>query len=467
MTAQHIVIIGGGFSGTALAWNLLRHGPEDWHITLVEPRAQLAQGVAYGTNDPAHRINVPASRMQLTAAEEGEFDRWYRASPLIKEDAAATASDGSVYPQRGAFARYVQEKLAQAQRQNASRLTHIQDHAVDWRNGYIMTAHGQHLQADRVVLAISHPAPGTADNTLQRHKKVITNPWRSGALEMIAPDARIAILGTGLTMADLVATLHRRGHRGHISAFSRRGLLPRSNLSTQTPEYVPEPHAPLRSVRAWLRYIRQEIRRAAQQGSPWQLVLDDIRKRGQTLWQQLSLNEQRRFLRHLRPWWDVHRYRIAPQVAEVLTRWQHSGQLAVAAARLQAIRETDNGLTLTLALRHGATQTLNVDWLILATGPDHGALIQSDRLLTQLAGQGYLHADALGLGIAVDAQSHALDANGQTVPWLYVVGPAARGRFGELMGLPQVAEHAETLAQTLIHDVANARHEGCPAALNP
>ncbi|NDJ57568.1 FAD-dependent oxidoreductase [Enterobacteriaceae bacterium 4M9] len=466
MAAQHIVIIGGGFSGTALALNLLRHAPEDWLITLVEPRALLAQGVAYGTDDPAHRINVPASRMQLTAAEEGDFDRWYRASPLINDDSAAITADGSVYPQRGAFARYVREKLAQAQRQSASRLTHIQDHAVGWQNGWVVTAQGQRLHADKVVLAVSHPAPNSSVDALQRHKKVIANPWRSGALEAIAPGARVAILGTGLTMADLVATLHRRGHRGHISAFSRRGLLPRSNLSVQTGEYVPEPHAPLNTARAWLRQIRQEIRRAAQQGLPWQLVLDDIRQRGQTLWQQMSLNEQRRFLRHLRPWWDVHRYRIAPQVAEVLTQWQQSGQLQVAAARLQAVREKDDGLVLTLGLRHGGSQTLNVDWLILATGPHHGALIQSDRLLTQLAEQGYLHADALGLGIAVDAQSHAVDARGQTVPWLYVVGPAARGRFGELMGLPQVAEHAETVAQTLIHDVAHARHERCPTPLN-
>lgn len=467
MAAQHIVIIGGGFSGTALALNLLRHGPDDWYITLVEPRAQLAQGVAYGTNDPAHRINVPASRMQLTAAEEGDFDRWYRTSSLINDDPAAITADGSVYPQRGAFARYVREKIAQAQHQSTSRLIHVQDHAVDWQHGHIVTAGGQRLQADKVVLAISHPAPGTSDNTLQRHKKVIANPWRSGALEVIAPGARIAILGTGLTMADLVATLHRRGHRGHISAFSRRGLLPRNNLTVQTGDYVPEPHAPLKSVRTMLRAIRDEIRRAGQQGLPWQLVLDDIRQHGQSLWQQLSLDEQRRFLRHLRPWWDVHRYRIAPQVAAVLTLWQQSGQLQVAAARLAEIRDADNGLALTLALRHGGTQTLNVDWLILATGPNHGALIQSDRLLTQLAEQGYLHADALGLGIAVDAQSHAVNARGQTVPWLYVVGPAARGRFGELMGLPQVAEHAETLAQTLIQDVANARRERCPASLNP
>ncbi|WP_187494179.1 FAD-dependent oxidoreductase, partial [Pantoea agglomerans] len=55
MSQQQIVIIGGGFTGTALAIHLARAGQAGLHVTVIEPRAQLAQGVAYGTTDPAHR----------------------------------------------------------------------------------------------------------------------------------------------------------------------------------------------------------------------------------------------------------------------------------------------------------------------------------------------------------------------------------------------------------------------------
>ncbi|MCV4732726.1 FAD-dependent oxidoreductase, partial [Escherichia coli] len=65
----------------------------------------------------------------------------------------------------------------------------------------------------------------------RHHPALIANPWQPGALDAIAPHARVAVMGTGLTMADTVATLDRLGHRGSIVAFSRHGLLSRGNLS--------------------------------------------------------------------------------------------------------------------------------------------------------------------------------------------------------------------------------------------
>ncbi len=69
MSAEpHIVIIGGGFSGAAVAIELLRLAPNGVRVTLLEPRQSPGAGVAYSTAEPTHRINVPAARMQLVAA---------------------------------------------------------------------------------------------------------------------------------------------------------------------------------------------------------------------------------------------------------------------------------------------------------------------------------------------------------------------------------------------------------------
>ena len=97
------------------------------------------------------------------------------------------------------------------------------------------------------------------------------------------------------------------------------------------------------------------------------MVLDAVRQQGQRIWQALSVADRQRFLRHLRHYWDVHRYRVAPQVAEVLEARQRTGSLQVQAARLLSISGEGETLRLTLARRGGGVQTLSVDHLILTT----------------------------------------------------------------------------------------------------
>ncbi|WP_205951958.1 FAD/NAD(P)-binding protein [Pantoea stewartii] len=468
MSEQHIVIVGGGFSGTALAVHLGRLGQAGLRVTLIEPRSQLAQGVAYSTADPAHRLNVPASRMQLTGEEEGSFDSWYRASDAYVSDPAARWHDGHVYPQRRQFARWVNAQFEAAQRESPVVLAHLQDRAVAFRDGTVSTAAGKHLAADIVVLAVSHPAPSLpgALTALADHPAIIADPWQENALASVGPEERIAIVGSGLTMADMVATLDRQGHRGPVTVFSRRGQLPRPNISQHDLSWSLEGHlARPAGVRCWLRRIRQDMRLAAARGLPWQVVFDEVRRQGQTLWQSLPLNEQRRFLRHLRPWWDVHRYRIAPQAGQVLNARLENGSLQVMAARLTAAESSHSAVRLHLQTRSGEVVTREVDKVIVTTGPAHGKLVQHDALLRQLCNDGVIRPDPLALGIDVNALSQTRTAQGHSNSHLYVVGPAARGRFGELMGLPQVAMHAEAVARQLLNLTTATLNERCPLSL--
>ena len=54
--------------------------------------------------------------------------------------------------------------------------------------------------------------------------------------------------------------------------------------------------------------------------------------------------DQKRFLRHARPWWDSHRHRIAPQVGATVERMMAEGRLEVIAGRIGSLREIDGGL---------------------------------------------------------------------------------------------------------------------------
>ncbi|WP_442799543.1 FAD/NAD(P)-binding protein, partial [Pantoea vagans] len=376
--------------------------------------------------------------------------------------------DGNVYPQRGEFGRWVNAQFIHQQKHSPVTLRHLQDSAVSLRNGVVTTARGERIRADQVVLAISHPPPALPARLkqLQAHPGLIANPWQRDALTQVASGDRVAIIGSGLTMSDVVASLHRQQHRGRITVFSRRGQLPRANLSGNHENYALDYSQPQSATaRGWLHRVRQEVKRAATLNLPWQLVLDDIRRNGQRIWQTLSLHEQQRFLHHLRPWWDVHRYRIAPQVSQVLSQQQASGQLTLLAARLSAADASGDTFRLTLRLRGAQAYRLEVDKVIVTTGPAHNALLNSNALLRQLHDDGLIQPDPLALGIRINALSQALNVNGEANSGLYVAGPAARGRFGELMGLPQVAEHAESVARQLLRAPPLSPGERCPGSL--
>jgi uncharacterized NAD(P)/FAD-binding protein YdhS len=459
----HVIIVGGGFSGTALAIHLARTSTQALLITVVEPRDNLGGGVAYSTTEPAHRINVPASRMQLSGEEQGAFDRWYRQQPECSLDSVAHCADGSVYPQRGMFGRYLAEQFALAQQTHPQvTMRHIQASAIAWEGQQLLLSNGETLQGDVLALAISHPPPALprALQPFAHHAALIANPWQPGVLDAIDSQTSVAIMGTGLSMADVVASLGTRQHRGPLIAFSRRGQLSRANLSGEWPEWTLAPQN-ASGTRLWLHHIRAEVARAAEQQIPWQRVLDQVRVQVQEIWQSLALREQQRFVRHLRSWWDVHRYRIAPQVAAVIHTRQQQGSLKVLAARLINISASGPRLELTLRTRNGDIETHQLDHLIVTTGPAHEALTASQPLLQSLSQQGFIRADQLGFGIDVDGQSRTLNHASQPNARLFVVGPAARARFGELMGLPQVADHAADVAKTILQELHIAQAERC------
>ncbi|MDQ6191647.1 FAD/NAD(P)-binding protein [Klebsiella pneumoniae] len=462
MSAEpHIVIIGGGFSGAAVAIELLRGA--EWGARDAAGAAPVpGAGVAYSTAEPTHRINVPAARMQL-AGDEGRLRSLVPPSACLYRRCAGAAPGRFRLPSARPVWSLCGAAFADAAASSGGRLRHLRDRALAFHQGTVTTDGGLQLKADLLVLAISHPPPSlpAQAEAWRHHPALIANPWQPGALDAIAPHARVAVMGTGLTMADTVATLDRLGHRGSIVAFSRHGLLSRGNLSGAGATWPGDYQQG--SLRQRLRQIRLDVAYAAQQGLSWQVVLDAVRQQGQRIWQALSVADRQRFLRHLRHYWDVHRYRVAPQVAEVLEARQRTGSLQVQAARLLSISGEGETLCLTLARRGGGVQTLSVDHLILTTGPAHRALTDSQPFLQDLARRGLIRADALGMGLEVDSRSRAVaEPHVEALPVL-VAGPAARGRFGELMGLPQVADHAADVAAQALLTLGIPQDSRCPA----
>ncbi|SHJ55348.1 Uncharacterized NAD(P)/FAD-binding protein YdhS [Aureimonas altamirensis DSM 21988] len=450
-----VIIVGGGFSGAAIAYHLCRMPHlAGLPIRIVEPRAWLGCGLAYSATDPAHRINVPAARMSLLPDEPGHFQDWLDAGAACRDDPAACwPATGALFPQRGIFGRYVAEQLAPFVADG--RVRHLRQWAVQAsrdRDGWdVKLSDGSSARAELLILAATHPRPGTPTPlaAIAGAPAYVADPYAEGALDSIADDARILIVGSGLTAADMVATLDGRGHRGEILCLSRNGLRSRGHC-VQTGTWTADFRAAAaQGAGPLVAAIRQEISRAAKAGAPWQWVMDHVRDSGPDLWTALAPAERIRLVRRLRAFWDVHRFRIAPQVEAVLDKRERAGTFRHVAARLVASAATDDGLEVRYRQRgESQMRTGLFDAVINTTGPSHGDILSGEGLPARLAAAGLLRPDPTRLGIETDRSGRAIAADGRVQPDLLIGGPLARGTFGELMGLPEVSRYAKAVADS-------------------
>ncbi|MER8372661.1 FAD/NAD(P)-binding protein [Mesorhizobium sp. M1406] len=448
-----VAIIGGGFSGAAVAWHLARmHPPERISISVIEPRPVLGGGLAYSTEEPSHRVNVPAVRMSMVPDDPQHFARWLTGSGELERDTDAIWKNGDAYPRRRVFGRYVAEHLAPYLCSGV--VHHVEGSATNVTRdasgaGWTVHTSSGLVAADIVVLAATHPQPAipAALIHLAEAPGFIADPYAASALAGIGPEASVMIVGSGLTSADMVAELDRRGHRGRILALSRRGLRSRGHPDIRGEPFGDFASAPAITALGLLKNIRATLAAARAANVNWQSVFDQLRLQGPALWSALAPSERARLVRQLRVFWDVHRFRIAPQVASVLDRRHEGGTFDTIAARLVASNVEDGSLAVSFQ-RRGQTriETARFDAVINTTGPAHGQALRLNRALSSLAQAGLIRMDQYGLGIETSLDSRAVSRDGGTTTTLFVAGPLARATFGELMGLPEVARHAQAVA---------------------
>jgi uncharacterized NAD(P)/FAD-binding protein YdhS len=456
-----VAIVGGGVSGAGVAYHLTHSlGDNSPAIVIFEPRREIGRGLAYDTEDPAHRINVPAARMSLLPDHPEDFLGWIEKNDAVADDPLAHRPDGNLFPQRRLFGAYVAAALQPLVRSGAVRhrrasVTGLRRDGGFW---HITDSQGGQTFADFVVIATSHPAPSAPGqlDPLRGHPRFVADPTVAGSLDAIRPDDRLLIVGNGLTAADIVASLSLIGHRGPITSISRRGLRSRGHAHVAQEPFGEFEKLPSHSATALLRLVRQTIAEAEASGQTWHAVIDQVRGHGHAIWRDLPVAERRRIVRHLRPFWDVHRFRIAPQVESVLEGAIGEGRMEVLAASLGNARRVGDDIHVTLRRRHGAPVERIYDAVVVTTGPAHGGILDSQSWLRDLRDRGHLQLDPTGLGIACNERSEAVATDTHADPSLLISGPLARGTFGELMGLPQITEHAAFLAGELAAKVTAA-----------
>jgi len=443
-----IAIVGGGAAGTLAAIHLLRRAAPGLRIAMYELSARPGEGVAYSTRRPEHLLNVPAGKMSALPDEPGDFLAWLATR---REYASAGDLSGRYLPRRD-YAAYLAQRLEEARAGSAAtfELHHHRITALHrGADGLRLEWSGGSANAGRVLLATGNaPRPLPARGASALGAPRLLEAWDSEGLAAIAPDARVCIAGTGLSMVDVVLTLAACGHRGPVHLLSRHGLLPLAHAPDSPVDTGLDVDTLLAlDLRARLRVLRQRVAEAAAGGLPWQAVLERLRPRVQTLWRSLDAADQRRFLRHVVRYWDIYRHRIAPEADAVLQDLVRSGRLQLHRARLDLVTSGTRCVHIGARDRHGAVVALDVEHVINATGVEMRVQAMRNPLLEQLLGDGLAVPGAHGVGLATDMEGRLRDASDVARDDLRVIGSLRIGEAWESLAVPELRQQAQALAE--------------------
>ncbi|MGZ8219975.1 FAD/NAD(P)-binding protein, partial [Methylomagnum sp.] len=459
-----IAIIGAGFSGSLVAANLLKQAQAPLTIHLIDRDPdQFGRGVAYGTATDCHLLNVPAANMSAFPDQPEHFLRWAeeREASLLNPPWVTEVGPQSFLPRR-AYGEYTSWALDQAEQTAPPgvRLERRIDKAVtltvEADGVTIRLESGETVRVSKAVLALGNfpPAnPPLADASFYESPRYHRNPWRAGILATLLDTESCLLVGSGLTMVDWAITLNQAGYRGQIHVVSRRGLWPKAHQPGTPPvKFAIDPAKTPASARAWLREIRRHIRET---GADWRAVIDALRPTNQTLWQSLPLAEQRRFLRHLRPFWDLHRHRLAPAVAGRLETLVDSGRLVRHVGRIVEYRESASGVDVVVKRRASdQSETIQAQAVVNCSGSESNYRRLESALVRNLLTQGLITPDPLALGLRVAPDGALIGSDGQASERLYTLGPPCKGEVWETTAVPEVRGQAARLAGLLLESSA-------------
>jgi uncharacterized NAD(P)/FAD-binding protein YdhS len=434
-TQLRVAIIGGGVAGTMAALALARLAPIG-RITLLDRDGRFGRGLAYSAPDKWHRINVPATKMGGTGDDDADgFIDWLAANGHATGPDYATA-----FVPRWLYGDFLYAQLAdqQARGRVEMRRDEALSIAADGKGYRVATASGAAIDADLVFVCIGNHPPSPFAGVAASPRSIV-DVWAPGALDRIGKDDRVLVIGTGATAVDVVIDLVHRGVTREITMVSRRGLLPQIDV---VPVVDPDPvqRWPVPTVRALLHGVREDIRRKAAAGVPWQSVIDTFRLQTSTLWKGFSDVERARFARHVRSIWLAHRHRLAPDVAALLDQLRRDGRLRVIAGRIVTATATPSGHDVVLRPRGGPPIDLASNWILNCTGPEERYSRIADPLVQSLLATGHARPGPLGLGLDVDPQCRLIDKSGDAQPGLHAIGPATRGAFWEVTAATNIRQ---------------------------
>ena len=440
-----VCVVGGGFTGATAAVACLSHVKAPFRLVMIEGATSLGRGVAYGSHHPLNLLNVRARDLSIRAGQPAHFLNWaFRQLDQGENQADLHEALAHTFLPRPLFGEYVRQRLFEAvERRPDVAFTVVTATALDVTsdNGRyrIELDRAESVAVDVVILATAYG--------LQR-------PYSTGALapfeivpaERSAAASSMVLIGSGLTMVDVLLGARRDGFQGKAIVISRRGQLPRAHAPKGVvPQQVAIPHSKRVSLLAAAVRIACEM--AEGSGIPWQAIINGLRPSLQDIWQGLPPVEQARFLRHLRPFWDAHRHRLPMEVhGRIRAEFNRGRAILLRGSVRDVIRVGDKFV---VKLRKRGARSLEMIETDLAYDCAGFKPDLDQPLIRSLFARRLARPDPHRLGLAVERNGQVIGEGRGIVDSLFAIGPLCQGTLWEITAVPEIVAQADQTAQSI------------------
>lgn len=478
-----IGVIGAGVSGTLVVINLIRQSKGPLIIEWFERTGNFGPGIAYNTHDKNHLLNVRTSSMGAFADNPKDFYEWlltFDGVKAIQKICPDYIVDTQSFAPRALYGSYIkcrlQEGLDLAERKGIEINFHsctVVDayYSIHEQNSYLISSETSNnlIKVDCFVLSTGNEKPrsiikASSGDTLYS-PFLIEDVWNFidsidnlEKIKNLSCDTTIAVIGTGLTMVDIVLTLSRIGYKGKIVALSRNGLLPLPHC-----EYSPYPswdwivnteNVPLKAIQ-FLQILKGEINKATKRGYDWRSVIDSLRPVTQNIWRRFDENEKRKILQHLLPFWNIHRHRMSPDIYEKIQSLINSNKLDIISTQCFESEIQNNGISLIIAHRGSSkTEKILSSFVFNCIGPNYSISNTQNLLIRNLLKNRLIEEDITGLGIRLTL--NGLAHNVYNAP-IYPIGSLLIGELLECTAVPDLRFYAQDMAKKIISFISEKK----------
>lgn len=454
-------IIGGGFTGTMTAVQLVHRATIPCEIILINEKETLNKGIAFNPYSGKHLLNVITAKMSAYPDQPDHFLDWV----MAKDDFRTmdrTLIANAFLPRRlyGNYLCSIWEKTKKTAAAKQIKLTVVDSFVLDLEVSAdavsLVLNNGLALNVDYCVIATGNQMPrnpGIKNMDFYNSSNYFRNPWTADSVRGIHNHLPVLIIGNGLTMVDTVLGLSEQDFKGGIYSISPNGfnILPHRHSGLSYSKLTEEITGDL-SLFKLVKLVNKHIKTVRAYGVSAEPVIDSLRPRTQKIWQSLSDREKALFMARLRHLWGVARHRIPLHSHDKIQQLRIDGRLHINSGKIINMEEFDDCIKVEYFDRKDhERKTIKVSRVINCTGPETDLMKLEQNFLKNCCLRGILKQDKFKLGIVTNTGSfQIIDADGQPHGNLFTIGSNLKGELWESTAVNELRTQAEKLAGELI-----------------